>query len=74
MEIKIGVQHTSRELAFEPSEGADDVRKKITKALSDGAPLELTDGKGRTLVVPGEKIGYVEIGTQEQHRVGFGPV
>lgn len=74
MEIKIGVQHTNRELVFEPTATAADVKKEVAAAIADGSTLELTDEKGRLLVVPGAQIGYVEIGTEEQHRVGFGPV
>lgn len=74
MEIKIGVQHTNRELVFEPEAAADDVKKDVSAAIADGSLLELTDKKGRKLVVPGGQIGYVEIGTEEQHRVGFGPI
>ena len=35
---------------------------------------ELTDDKGRTVIVPAGVIGYVEIGAEGERRVGFGTV
>lgn len=71
MEIKIGIQHTNRELVLESSQSADDVTSAVAAAVKDGSLLQLTDEKGRLVVVPGERIAYVEIGAQEGRRVGF---
>jgi hypothetical protein len=34
--------------------------------------LTLTDEKGRRILVPADKVAYVEIGEMEARRVGFG--
>jgi hypothetical protein len=34
--------------------------------------LDLVDDKGRRVVVPADRLAYVEIAASEQRRVGFG--
>jgi hypothetical protein len=46
--------------------------KAVRKALEDGTPLEITDDKGRLVIVPAATLGYVQIGSGEQRPVGFG--
>ena len=72
MEIKIGIQHASRELVLETDESAETVEKKVGKAVGDGDLLSLRDTKGRLVLVPADKLAYVEIAESEQRRVGFG--
>lgn len=71
MEITIGVQHVARELVLETDLTADKVVKDVLKALEVGAPLELTDSRGRRVVVPASAVGYVEVGGDEARKVGF---
>lgn len=71
MEIKIGVQNVMREIVIETDESASEVTARIEAAASGGT-LVLTDTKGRTVLVPATALGYVEIGEEEQRRVGFG--
>jgi hypothetical protein len=40
--------------------------------LSDGGVLNLADDRGRRLLVPVDKLTYIEIGESETRRVGFG--
>ena len=72
MEIKIGVQHSSRELVLESTQTPDEVIALVSAAVGDGSLLSLTDEKGRTVVVPGNRVAYLEIGAAEGRRVGFG--
>lgn len=73
MEIRIGIRNVAREVTFESAQTPQQVRATINDALgAGGAMLELEDDKGRFILVPTEALGYVEIGTQEQGRVGFG--
>ncbi|PZR54990.1 DUF3107 domain-containing protein [Xylanimonas oleitrophica] len=72
MEVTIGVQNLPRELALETDLTADEVAAALKKALADGGILELTDTRGRRVVVPAATIGYVEVGPEETRRVGFG--
>lgn len=72
MEIRIGIVNSGRELNFETSTPADEVRAKIAAALDEGAThLTLDDVKGNSYIVPTANLGYVEIGTEESRRVGF---
>lgn len=71
MEIKIGVQHAQRELVVESNASADEVEKQVADALAAGGVLSLADNKGRTVVVPVEKLAYVEIGGGVAGQVGF---
>ena len=73
MEIKIGVQHAARELSLESELSAEEVEKTVTAALSGKSSLlVLTDEKGRKVIVPTDRLAYVEIGEPTSRRVGFG--
>ncbi|MCW2857689.1 MAG: hypothetical protein JWR52_3304 [Marmoricola sp.] len=71
MEVKIGVTHANRELTVDTALDADAVEKLVNKALGDGGLLSLTDVKGRRIVVPAEKLAYIEISTSTAGQVGF---
>jgi hypothetical protein len=72
LEIKIGVQNIGREIVLESNQDADAVAKIVEAAITKGSELRLTDDKGRVIIVPGNALGYVEIGAEEARRVGFG--
>ena len=72
MEIKIGIQNIAREIVIETDQAADDVATQVSEALAKGAELRLKDEKGRIIIVPGNALGYVELGAEEARRVGFG--
>lgn len=73
MEVKIGVQFSSRELTLESAQTPDEVAKAVDAALKgDGGVLTLVDDKGRRVLVPADKLAYVEIAESEVRRVGFG--
>ena len=73
MEVKIGVQYAARELVLESAQSPDEVAKAVADALkADLGVLSLVDEKGRRVLVPADKLAYVEIAESEQRRVGFG--
>ena len=73
MEVKIGVQYAARELVLESAQSPDEVVKAVADALkADLGVLSLVDEKGRRVLVPADKLAYVEIAESEQRRVGFG--
>lgn len=72
MEVKIGVQDSPREISLESAEAREDVMAQVTKALTEGGLLTLTDDRGRTIVVNAARITYVELGVATARRVGFG--
>ena len=72
MEVKVGVQHLPREVAVEVDGTAADITSQLNNALENGGLLELTDVRGRVVIIPAAAIGYVEIGPEETRKVGFG--
>jgi Protein of unknown function (DUF3107) len=74
VEVKIGVQHSPRELVIDspktPEEIATDVAAAMSGATKDGL-LTLEDERGRRVLVPVDRIAYVEIAQADQRRVGF---
>ncbi|MEZ5185414.1 MAG: DUF3107 domain-containing protein [Candidatus Nanopelagicales bacterium] len=72
IEVKIGVQYSPREISVEVLESADEVRALVEGAVTDGGVIHLTDVRGRQVLVPASACSYVEIGSPEARRVGFG--
>jgi hypothetical protein len=73
VEVKIGVQHAPREIVLESGQSAEEVERAVADALAGKAQLlSLNDDKGRKVLVPADRIAYVEIGEPTQRRVGFG--
>ena len=73
MEVKIGVQHSPRELVIDSPKSPDEIAAEVSAAMSsskDGL-LTLVDERGRRIVVPIDRIAYVEIAESDQRRVGF---
>ncbi|MGY1844174.1 DUF3107 domain-containing protein [Modestobacter sp. SYSU DS0875] len=73
MEVKIGVQHSPRELVIDSPKSPDEIAAEVSEAMSaskDGL-LTLVDERGRRVVVPVDRIAYVEIAEADQRRVGF---
>ncbi len=71
MEVKIGVQHAPREVVLETNETVDEVEKQVTEAVKSQGTLAINDIRGRKILVPGDKIAYVEIGSSVIGQVGF---
>jgi hypothetical protein len=72
VEVKIGVQYSARELVVDSNLSPAEVEKLVTSALAAGGLLSLTDERGRKIMVPVEKLAYIEIGEANERRVGFG--
>jgi hypothetical protein len=72
LEVKIGIQMAPRELVVETESAVEDVKQALTAALADNMLFVLTDKRGGTVLVPAEKIAYVELDQAEPRRIGFG--
>lgn len=72
MEVKIGIQSIPREIVIDTSVSQDEVERLLANALTDGGLFVLPDERGGRVLVPADKIGYVEFIGAEQRRVGFG--
>ncbi len=72
MEVKIGVQFAPRELVLESAESPTEIEAQVTRAISSGTgTLNLVDDKGRRVIVPVDKLAYVEIAESSPRPVGF---
>ena len=65
--VRIAVTNISSELAFESTTSPAEIKAAVAAAI-------MTDVRGHEIVVPADKIGYVEIGQPTERRVGFGAV
>ena len=76
MEVKIGIQSVPRELVVETDTPADDIEHELANALAGEAHklFALPVAKGGKILVPADKIAYVEFGAPEARRVGFGNI
>ncbi|MEP7053914.1 MAG: DUF3107 domain-containing protein [Actinomycetota bacterium] len=74
MEVKIGVQHAARELTVDSSSSADEVNAQVSAAIAAGGVLTLVDSKGKRVIVPVDKLAYIEIAESETRPLGFGRV
>jgi hypothetical protein len=76
VEVKIGIQSVPRELVVETDTPADEIERGLSAALDQGghAVFALSVAKGGRILVPADKIAYVEFGAAEARRVGFGNI
>jgi osmotically-inducible protein OsmY len=72
IQVRITVANVSSDLNFESALSATQIQSAVSAALKSGDALTLEDIRGRVVMVPADKIGFVEIGEQTDRRVGFG--
>ncbi|MBP7805709.1 MAG: DUF3107 domain-containing protein [Candidatus Planktophila sp.] len=72
VQVRITIANVASDLNFESALGASEIQSAVNAALKSGDALVLEDIRGRVLMVPADKIGFVEIGEQTDRRVGFG--
>ena len=72
VEVKIGVQFAPRELVLESTQAPAEVERTVAEALSGrNGVLSLVDEKGRRVIVPVDKLAYIEIADVAPRAVGF---
>jgi hypothetical protein len=75
VEVKIGIQHIPRELVVETDATAAEIERALDAALrGPNGPglLALTATKGGRVLIPADKIAFIEFGGEQSRRVGFG--
>ena len=72
MEVRIGVQSAPRELAVETTASADQIERELADSLADGSVFVLAVEKGGKVLVPADKIAYLEFIGAEGRPIGFG--
>jgi hypothetical protein len=72
VEVKIGVQYAPRELVVDSAQSPAEVEATVNDAIAKGeGVLSLVDEKGRRVIIPVDKIAYVEIADASTRPVGF---
>jgi Protein of unknown function (DUF3107) len=72
VEVKIGIPSVPRELRVETSSTPEEVESALRAAVeADAGVLVLADVTGARVLVPADKIAYLELGGTEPRRVGF---
>lgn len=74
MEIKLGIVQVAREITLETQESADEISSRLASAVESNGIFELEDDKGRKVLIPAVRVGYVELGSPNARPVGFGRV
>ncbi|GAA4905746.1 DUF3107 domain-containing protein [Tessaracoccus lubricantis] len=74
MEVKIGITDVAREVSIETISSSDEVVQALREAVDNSGLFELTDEKGRRVVIPAARVGYLDIGSASVRAVGFGAV
>ena len=64
MDIELGIQNVARTVTFSTEQSADEVNAAIADAVENGKTINLTDDKGRRIVVPAGSLGYAIIGSE----------
>jgi uncharacterized protein DUF3107 len=77
VEVKIGIQSIPRELVVDTDATPEEVERDLAAALSakDSSPIfALTTQKGGRVLIPADKIAFIEFGADQSRRVGFGNI
>lgn len=70
-EVKIGISDSTHEINIECASTQAEVIAKVNEAIKSSSILSLSDTKGRELLVPSNKISFVEVGESSDRKVGF---
>jgi hypothetical protein len=72
VEVKIGIQSVPRELVVDTKSSFEEIERALAAAIADGKVFVLADDKGGKVMVPADKVAYLELGGAEPRRIGFG--
>jgi Protein of unknown function (DUF3107) len=77
VEVRIGIQSVARELIVETDTSVEDIERDLSAALESGnarSVFALKLQKGGRVLIPADKLAYVEFVGPESRRVGFGNI
>ncbi len=77
MEVKIGIHSIPRELVVDTDASAEEIERALAEVLSGsgGPPVFALDTlKGGRLLIPADKIAFIEFNPDQARRVGFGNI
>ena len=70
-EVRIGISDSNQELNIECANSQDEVVKSVSEALNSNQTLNLSDTKGRQILISPSKIAFVEVCQSSERKVGF---
>jgi hypothetical protein len=82
VEVKIGIQSVPRELIIETDESQAEIEARLEAALAaylgderrPSPVFAITSAKGSRVLVPADKIAFLEFTTDQARKVGFGNI
>jgi hypothetical protein len=77
VEVKIGIQSIPRELVVDTDTPAEEIERALAEALSGagGQSVFAIDMlKGGRLLIPADKVAFIEFNPDQARRVGFGNI
>lgn len=74
VEIKIGILNVTREVSIDSTLSGEEVSQRLADAIASNGVLDLSDDKGRRVIIPAQSIGYIDLGPENARKVGFGAV
>jgi Protein of unknown function (DUF3107) len=72
VEVRIGVQSAPRELVVETIASADEIERDLSDSLASGGLFMVSVEKGGKVLVPADKIAYLEFIGPGSRPMGFG--
>jgi hypothetical protein len=70
MDIRIGIHHAPRELAFDTDVSVTDVEERFAAALASNGLVRINDSKGQEYIIPAASIAYIEFGAADLAQFG----
>lgn len=74
MEIRIGITDVAREVTITTDESPEAVVASLRTAQESGGLFEVEDPRGRRIIIPAARVGYLDLGPSDVRPVGFGAV
>jgi hypothetical protein len=77
VEVKIGIQSIPRELVVDTDTPVEEIERALAEALqsADGrAVFAIETLKGGRLLIPADKIAFIEFSQDQARRMGFGNI
>jgi hypothetical protein len=75
VEVKIGIQSVPRELIVDTDASAEDVEQELVTALEKPhGVFAVSVRTGGRLLVPADKVAFLEFSVSDTRRVGFGNI
>lgn len=71
VEVRVWVHGAAKEITITVDSTAEAVLQQVRDVLSTGSVLSLTDNRGRTVLLAGDRVAAIEVGAQTERRVGF---